>query len=366
MGVTSGEQGFVRGDTGIESVGSLAFGPGDVLFVADSKRAKVVAIDVADPSTEVATGPFDLSDVDNTLAGYLGCDADAVAIRDLAVHPRTGNVYLSVTRGAGDAGQPVLIRVDRAEGTISDLDLHDIAFVDADLVDAPAADDPRQDFHLGEGEWHEFGDRKIQIARVPVRLSAITDLAYVDGAVLVAGMSNEEFSSTFRRIPFPFTGEHASTGLEIFHVAHGQWETAAPIRTFLPYQDGTSILASYTCTPLVHFPMTDLQAGGHAKGRTVAELGAGNQPLDIVSFQQDGAEHLLVSHTTHPLMKIACADIDRQDGLTQPQEPRGVPRSLPDLTGVSLMANLDGDHILALQADDSGVRHLRTLKTASL
>ena len=43
-----------------------------------------------------------------------------------------------------------------------------------------------------------------------------------------------------------------------------------------------------------------------------------------------------------------------------------MPRSLPDLTGVSLMANLDGDHILALQADDDGARHLRTLKTASL
>jgi hypothetical protein len=116
----------------------------------------------------------------------------------------------------------------------------------------------------------------------------------------------------------------------------------------------------------VHFPLSDLTAGGHAKGRTVAELGAGNQPLDIVSFQQGGAEHLLVSHTAHPLMKIACADIDRQEALTEPKEPAGVPRTLPDLAGVSLMANLDDDHILAVQADESGARHLRSLKTASL
>jgi hypothetical protein len=366
MGEANATNGLAMGDTGIESVGSLAFGPGDVLFVADSKRAKVVAIDVADPSTEAATGPFDLSDLDASLASYLGCDLADVNLRDLAVHPRTGNVYLSVTRGTGDVAQPVLVRIDRADGTISDLPLDRLAFADVDLLDAPAEDDPRKDFRLGEGEEMTFGDKTIRIARIPARLSAITDLAYVDGTVLIAGMSNEEFASTLRRVAFPFTGEQASTALEIFHVAHGLWETAAPIRTFVPYEGGASILASYTCTPLVHFPMADLTAGGHAKGRTVAELGAGNQPLDIVSFRQEGAEHLLVSHTTHPLMKIACADIDGQSGLTDPQTPTGVPRTLPDLAGISLMANLDDDHILAVQADGSGARHLRSLKTASL
>ena len=57
-----------------------------------------------------------------------------------------------------------------------------------------------------------------------------------------------------RRIPFPFPERADSvTGnnLEIFHVSHGKWETAAPIRAFVPYQDGRSILASYTCTPVV-------------------------------------------------------------------------------------------------------------------
>ena len=74
-------------------------------------------------------------------------------------------------------------------------------------------------------------------------------MAYVDGALLVAGLSNEEFSSKLRRIPFPFAGEVTGNNLEIFHVSHGKWETAAPIRTFVPYDGGASILASYTCTP---------------------------------------------------------------------------------------------------------------------
>jgi hypothetical protein len=359
-----GTNGLQLGDPGMASIGALAFGPDDVLFAADSRRARVVALDVADPSASAATGPFDLTDLDGALAAYLGCGADDVVLRDMAVHPRTGNVYLAVMRGSGTAGRPVLVRIDRADGTLADVPLDRIAHATADLADAPAEDDERQDVWLGEGDAMEVKGRTIHISRVPVRLSAITDLAYVDGAVLVAGLSDEEFSSTLRRIPFPFDGRQSASGLEIYHVSHGAWETAAPIRSFVPHSGG--ILASYTCTPLVHFPMTDLEAGGRATGRTVAELGWGNQPLDMVAFGQDGDEHLLVSHTAYPLMKIACADIDQQEPLTEPKEPVGVPRTVEDVLGVSLMAALDDAHVLAVQADDSGTRHLRSLKTASL
>ena len=50
-----------------------------------------------------------------------------------------------------------------------------------------------------------------------------------------------------------------------------------------PYDDGRGVLASYTCTPLVHFPLADLIPGGKTVGRTVADLGAMNQPLDMIS-----------------------------------------------------------------------------------
>ncbi|WP_197028856.1 hypothetical protein [Blastococcus sp. URHD0036] len=358
------DHGLQTGDTGMASIGALAFGPDDVLFAADYQGARVVALDVADPSTAAATDPLDLTDLDGALAAYLGCERADVALRDLAVHPRTGNVYLSVMRGSGTAGQPVLVRLDRADGSLSDVPLDAVAHATAELADAPAVDDELKDVWLGEGEGREYNGRVIRATRVPARLSAITDLAYVDGAVLVAGLSDEEFASTLRRIPYPFDGRQAASGLEIFHVSHGAWETAAPIRRFVPHSGG--ILASYTCTPLVHFPMADLAAGGRVTGRTVAELGWGNQPLGMVAFEQDGAEQLLVSHTAYPLMKIACADIDRQEALTEPKEPLGVPRTEEDVLGVSLMAALDDQHVLVVQADDAGVRSLRSLKTASL
>jgi hypothetical protein len=191
-------------------------------------------------------------------------------------------------------------------------------------------------------------------------------MAYTGGALLVAGLSNEEFSSRLRRIPFPFGDEVAGSSLEIFHVSHGKWETAAPIRAFVPYDGGASILASYTCTPVVHFPLTDLTDGAKAVGRTVAELGAVNQPLDMVSFRQEGQEYLLVANTAHGLVKIACRDIDAQSPLTEPKEPVGVPRETKDLQGIRRLANLNGSHVLVLQSDDAGHQHLRSLKTASL
>jgi hypothetical protein len=65
-------------------------------------------------------------------------------------------------------------------------------------------------------------------------------------------------------------------------------------------------------------------------------------------------------------MKIACRDIDTQPPLTEPKEPQGVPRETVDVAGVKKLANLNGSYVLALQRDESGARHLRSLKTASL
>ena len=184
--------------------------------------------------------------------------------------------------------------------------------------------------------------------------------------LLVAGASNEEFSSALRRFPFPFEGNAQSNSLEIYHVSHSKYETASPIRTFVPYGGNDYLVASYTCTPVVHFSLKDLKPGTQVKGRTVAELGAGNTPLDMVSYERDGEEYLLVSNARHPLMKIACKDIDRQESLTQPKEPVGVPRETLPQQGVGRMANLNASYVLMMQQDDGGNVHLHSYSTAKL
>jgi hypothetical protein len=366
-----GEFGLQRGRVDLRSAGPITFGPAGILFLADNVAATVFAVDVADPDPgpDGPAEPFDLADVDVRVGSFLGAEPGDVVIKDMAVHPLSQTVYLSVRRGHGDAAQPVLVRISRLDGAITDVSLDDVPFAAAPLGDAPAADDERVDITLplgDEGEELQVGERKIRILRQPIRTATITDIAYAGGALLVAGLSNEEFSSRLRRIPFPFRDGATGSSLEIFHVSHGKWETAAPIRAFVPYDGGASILASYTCTPVVYFPLADLTDGAKAVGRTVAELGSVNQPLDMVSFVQDGEEYLLVANSAHGLVKIACRDIDSQPPLTEPQQPVGVPRETKDLQGIRRLANLGGSYVLVLQSDDEGRQHLRSLKTASL
>ena len=74
-------------------------------------------------------------------------------------------------------------------------------------------------------------DAKDQRGR-PMRMSTISDLGYDEGKLLVSGLSNHEFSSSFKSIPYPFTSKQDESTLEIYHGAHGKYETSAPIKTF--------------------------------------------------------------------------------------------------------------------------------------
>jgi hypothetical protein len=364
-----GEYGLVDGTVDLGAAGPITFGPEGILFLADNATATVYAVDVADPEPTAGAEPFDVEDVDVRVGSYLGCAAEDLTIRDMAVHPLSHNVYLSVQRGRGEDATAVLVRIGALDGSITDVPLTGVRCSSATIEDAPSADDERIDYTLplgDEGEDVQFGTHTVRIVRNPIRAATVTDMAYVDGALLVAGLSGEEFSSKLRRIPFPFHDGTAANNLEIFHVSHGKWETAAPIRAFVPYQGGRSILASYTCTPVVHFPLADLRPGTKTVGRTVAELGSHNQPLDMVSYVEDGEEYLLVANSAHGLVKIACRDVDAQTPLTEPTEPVGVARKTEDLRGVRRLANLHDGVVLALQADDAGRQHLRSLKTDAL
>ena len=351
--------GLAAGSPGIRSVGPLAFGPEGVMFVGDNAGAAIFALDVGDDGQPGGSAAINLENLDTALASYLGCSREDVQIRDMAVHPHSRNVYLSVMRGSGDAAVPVIVRID-GDGAISDVALDDIAYSKTDIEDAAAEDDPRE------------------VSRVKLRTVTVTDMSFVDGLLVVAGTSNEEFSSTLRRIPFPFTGDTNSNSLEIFHVSHGRYETAAPIRAFVPYQGNRSILASYTCTPVVHFAVSDFNPGELAHGRTVAELGAHNRPLDLVSYEHEDGEFLLVANDRHPLIKIDCADIDRQGPLTVPDDALdnspadpvtpgvGVPRQILPQEGVRRLANLDDSNVIMLQEDENGRFHLNTYKVGDL
>jgi hypothetical protein len=360
--------GLAAGRPDLQSVGPLAFGPEGVLFVADNVSAAIFAIAVGGDG-DGSAGPIEVDHLDTRLAAQLGCSKDDLVIRDMAVHPVTQAVYLSVMRGHGAGAIPILVRA-APDGSLTEVSLGNVPFARTAVEDAPAVDDTRQAIRLAEGaepaEELEVQGIKLRIVRDPMRAVTVTDLAYADGVLLVAGASNEEFTSCLRRIPFPFGAAPRSNSLEIFHVSHGRYETEAPIRKLVPYGGSTGVLASYTCTPVVHFSLEEAAPGAQVKGRTVADLGAMNTPLDMVSYRKGGKEYLLVANNRHPLLRLACSDIDGQAALTQPREPVGVPREALPQEGVSRMATRGGDQVVMLQRDASGDLHLRSYAGAQL
>ena len=188
--------------------------------------------------------------------------------------------------------------------------------------------------------------------------TAITSMAFLDGRLFVAGLSSEEFASTLRAIPFPFKDVDKGTGIQIFHGAHGRLETQAPIRTFTPYKIDKvdHIMATYTCTPLVKIPVSDLKPGAKVKGTTIAELGNGNTPLDMIAYTKDGKDFLLSANTKHGVIKIPTEEFASAAPISSRIATTAGPKyqKISELKGVVQLDKLDDARAVILCKTDGG------------
>jgi len=320
-----------KGNPELKSAGPLAFGPEGILFIGDTKGAAVVAVDTGDRPAKPEAGPLKVEGIDEKIANLLGTSPQKILINDMAVNPLSGKAYLSVSRGTGPDASPVVVRIGH-DGKLEAVSTENVPCARADLPNPP--------------------DANAQERGRSLRSQAITDLAYVDGRVYVAGLSNEEFSSRLLSIPFPFAEANAGTSVEIYHGSHARFETASPVRTFTPYRikGDAYLLAAYTCTPLVKLPVADLKPGAHVKGTTVAELGNGNQPLDMIVYNKDGKDYLLLANSKRGVMKITTDNIDKADPITKPvRDKAGQPyETIAGMKGVEQLDKLDSEHALVL------------------
>jgi hypothetical protein len=291
-----------NGKPDLKSAGALAFGPKGVLFVGDPQGAQIFAIDVGTAPKDAISATFKLEGADQKIAALLGTKADDITINDVVVEPGTNIAYVSVSRGKGPSAEPAIVRVD-GKGNVTALPLDKVAYAKVTIANAPP--DGAAPGKGGKGP--------------PARMQAITDLAFVDGKLFIAGLSNEEFASKLRSIEFPFKAADTGASVEIFHTNHNAVETRSPVRTFVPFNVGgqPQLLAAYTCTPLVTFPVADLKAGQKIRGKTVAELGNRNQPIDMIVYDKDGKQYLLLSNSARGVMKINTENIDKQPALTE-------------------------------------------------
>jgi hypothetical protein len=101
----------------------------------------------------------------------------------------------------------------------------------------------------------------------------------------------------------------------------------------------------------VKIPVGDLKPGAKVKGVTIADLGSGNQPLDMVPYVKDGHNFILVANSSHGTMKLKADNLEAYKPIDSPTvvDVAGVPFDrIPAIKSVRHLAQFDASHALVL------------------
>ncbi|MCJ8298125.1 MAG: hypothetical protein MJK13_04200 [Pseudomonadales bacterium] len=268
----------------IKHTGVLEFAPDGTLFVGDNVTGAIFAFPMPGKPNNKAV-EINIANIDAQIASVMGTGQHSILINDMAVHPVTQEVYLSITRGIGVGSLPGLVKVSTS-GELTKLPLKEMDNTVQMLQDMPEGERFRK-----RGMMAPANNKDLAKYDLPLNTYAILDIEHYQGELFVAGISNEMFASTLRRMDYPFTGSHSSSQVTMYHTAHNMYESRAPIRQMLIKEiDGKAqMIAAYTCSPIVLIPLDQIKDGAKIKASTVLDYGNG-EPIDMVSY-------------THPLLK---------------------------------------------------------------
>jgi hypothetical protein len=327
-----------------QSVTVLKFGGDNTLFVGDSKSATLYAYTVPVSTNPEAQKAYNIHDLSTKIAAFAKVGIMDIIVRDMALHPTSKEAYIAFDTKTKTGYVSQIIIVNQA-GKIRKFDLATNKHTEITITNAPT------------------NELKIW-DKTSLRSMTFTDIDFFKGKVYVSGMSNAEFSSVLRVIDYPFNNKITTSSVEIFHAVHGQNETRAPIQTlqFITLGNEDYILAAYTCTPLVLIPVKEIKDGAHIVGKTIAELGYGNTPVDIIKFQSEGFdkkpyEGIILANRNRTaqflnLNDIAKSATENSIGYIGMAEHSGTPINNLPMTGLMQMDDQDGYHILTMRRND--------------
>jgi len=321
---------FITGSPQLSSIKAIAFGPQNILFIGDNTGMKVVAVQIPQNGPASKAG-LNVPKLGERFAASMGVSKSKVHIEDMAVNPTTKQIFWAVRAERGDQSVYALFTLD-AKG-LRECPLESVRYSQQSIEDAPEAN-------------HKTWKR-------PSRTYTITDLHYTEGEVIISGLSNEEFSSSLRRVGFPFNKQSITTNLQVYHVSHGRNETHAPIYRFKPVslQGEWHIVAGYMCTPLVTFRLKELNGTNKLVGKTVAEIGAGNTPTGIITYQYNDQHYILIGNNVHPLTKLTGSDLFQAKSIQAPSKSRGVRREQVQLGSIAHISDFDAQNIVLIVYD---------------
>lgn len=303
-----------------KSLGALEFNEEGMLFAGDNTAGAIFAFDFTAESVAAEAFEINIYGIDDQVASILGTTNGNVRILDIAVHPKSREVYLSVSRGHGLDALPALLTVD-ASNQIVNWDLSKVEYTSQTLNRVP---DNNKNLALRGSGGAPPTKKEIEKSKVSLRTLTIVDMEYHNGELFVAGISNEDFNSVLRRLPYPFNGKESISNIEMFHIAHDRYETRAPIRSMVVKNiDGIDqLVAAYTCSPLVLIPLSDLKDGAKVKAKTIGDMGNG-QPIDMVSYNLMGQEMLFVTNNSRSPMVIPVQGLNGAKVVTEEDFERG-------------------------------------------
>jgi hypothetical protein len=337
-----------QGKPDLKSIEVLSFSPDGVLLIGDGKGKQLVAVETGD-NTKVAWAKTEFADITTMLAERLGAGAKDIQILKFAVNPASQKAYFAVRMLA--LKKDLVLTLD-GNSKVQELPLDNVKFV---TVPLPA----------------------------DANVTSVTGVCWANDRVLVTALSKDTFANKCFSImaPLGHDGSCGSFSTETFHVAHNKWETAAPIRTMMPYEENGKhyLVGTFTCTPIVKYSLEDLAAGAKVKGTSVIELGQGNTPQYMFTYEKGGKKFILMNaqrmgqmQKSNPVgpsefwtAKVDFTILREMDKVNNQALWRTTGKAnmsttdraqiVPTFHGVTHMAPLDADRALVLRKDGQAV-----------
>jgi hypothetical protein len=338
----------VNGDPKVQSIETINFGPNGLLLIGDGKGRQIVAVETGD-TTRASWTKNEVTGIKDALAGRLGVQGADIEIKKVAVNPASQTVYFAVRLLT--AKKDLVMTLD-GSGKMKGFALDNVRFV---AVGLPA-------------------DQNV---------TSVTGIAWAGDRVLVTALAKETFANKCFSImaPLASNGAAACFSTETYHVAHAKWETNAPIRTLMPYEENGKryLVGAFLCTPIVKYSLEDLQPSVRVKGVSVIELGQGNTPQYMFNYEKDGRKYILMNTQRMGQMQKGnpvgpseywTAKVDftilEETQLVNTKalwRTRGKANTsdtdraqvVPTFHGVAHMAQLDNDRAVVLRKDDKGM-----------
>jgi hypothetical protein len=107
--------------------------------------------------------------------------------------------------------------------------------------------------------------------------------------------------------------------------------------------------------------LSDLKPGAKIQGKTIAEFGNRNRPLDIIVYQKDGKDYLLLANSARGVIKVAAEQITGAAAITQKvADTQGLAFEKIAWDGINQLDRLDGRHAVVVRTAGNSL-NLETL-----